>query len=67
MKTKVVAVALLFAVAVPAAAALGVLVSSSTKTVGGQLYWSCIYDVLGTRVEQLIPLSAGPCPPTINM
>lgn len=58
---------LLLLVALPAFAALGILVSSSTRQVGGQMYWSCIYDVMGSRVEQLIPLSSGPCPPTINM
>lgn len=48
-------------------AAMGVLVSSSTETVGGKLYWNCVYDVLGKRVSQLIPIERGPCPPTINM
>lgn len=53
--------------ALPAFAALGILVSSSTTTVAGMPYWNCVYDVQGTRVSQLIPLAQGPCPPTINM
>ncbi len=58
--------AILFATS-PAFAALGVLVSSETTSVGGKLYWNCVYDVQGARVSRLIPIESGVCPPTITM
>lgn len=57
---------LLFAVATPALAVMGILVSSSSQMVGGQYYTVCNYNVGGTIVSRMIP---GPavCPPSINM
>jgi len=57
---------LLFLVATPALAVMGMLVSQSTQSIGGQLYTVCNYNVGGTIVSRMI---AGPavCPPSINM
>lgn len=57
----------LLVLSLPAAAVMGVLVSSTTVSVGGSMYWSCTYAVGSDRINQLIPLANGPCPPTINL
>ena len=58
---------LLFFVMMPALAAMGVLVSSSTRVIAGKTYWVCTYNVAGNMIEKMIPLTNGPCPPTINV
>lgn len=47
-------------------AALGVLVSQSTRTIAGQLMTVCTYNVLGDMVETIQRLGSV-CAPSINI